>query len=123
MHVHAQAEGNGKGKGKEGNRKGTDIPTSSGGTAPPSAPAVAWSREACDDWIKQFGGTAPGGQIGKALKPLVQKHTWVYVRPAWRSYLAQADPEYASASRFAATFGRWAGALGPAPGNPTGDEE
>jgi len=72
-----------------------------------------WSREACDDWIERFGGTAPGGVIGKALKPLVNRHGWSEVRPAWRSYLEQTEAEFASAPRFAATYGRWAGSSAP----------
>ncbi len=88
---------------------------------PPAAPVgdsrppilVAWSREACDAWIARFGGTAPGGQIGKALKPLVDRHGWSEVATAWRSYLTQTDAEYASPSRFAATYGRWSGTAPP----------
>jgi hypothetical protein len=88
---------------------------------PPAAPGgdshppvlVAWSREACDAWIARFGGTAPGGQIGKALKPLVDRHGWSEVATAWRSYLTQTDAEYASPSRFAATYGRWSGTAPP----------
>ena len=84
-----------------------------------------WSREACDDWILRFGGTAPGGQIGKALKPLVVAHGWTEVRVAWRGYLAQVEAEFASASRFASTYGRWSGTvLSPQarPGKPTAAE-
>lgn len=65
-----------------------------------------WSKDACDDWIARFGGTA-SGQIPKVLQPLVAKHGWVLVRPAWRSYLEQAEPEYASPRRFASTYGVW----------------
>jgi hypothetical protein len=83
------------------------VPAKPGGAGKPPA-AAAWSREACDDWIRRFGGTAPGGQIGKALKPLVTKYGWETVRPAWQSYLSQAEPDYVSAQRFAATYGRWA---------------
>ena len=80
------------------------------------APVVAWSREACDDWISRFGGTAPGGQIGKAMKPLVDRHGWLAVRAAWQSYLGQTEAEYASPTRFASTFGRWSGStVEPAP--------
>ena len=83
----------------------------------PAVPAgqvlIAWSRQACDSWIERFGGTAPGGQIGKALKPLVDQHGWEIVRQAWCSYLRQVEPEYASASRFASTFGRWTGTAPP----------
>ena len=71
-------------------------------------PDAAWSRDACDAWAERFGGEVPGGQIGRALKPLVRKHGWTAVRPAWRTYLGQAQAEYASAARFAATFGDWA---------------
>ena len=79
-------------------------------------PVVAWSREACDDWISRFGGTAPGGQIGKAMKPLVDRHGWTAVRAAWQSYLGQTEAEYASPTRFASTFGRWSGStVEPAP--------
>lgn len=93
-----------------GNRERTE-----GRIATPPAPLAvvtvpsSWAREACDDWIARFGGTAPGGRIGSALKPLVAKHGWPAVREAWRSYLAQSEAEYASPQRFAATFGRWSG--------------
>lgn len=69
----------------------------------------AWSREACDDWILRFDGTAPGGPIGRHLKPLVARHGWPAVRLAWRIYLAGAEATYASPARFAATYGEWAG--------------
>jgi hypothetical protein len=78
------------------------------------APPPAWTREACDDWIARYQGTAPGGRIGKALKPLVVKHGWPEVRQSWQSYLSQTEPEFASAERFAATYGRWSGSA-PAP--------
>lgn len=68
---------------------------------------LLWAREACDDWIGRHGGTAPGGRIGQALKPLVKKHGWPAVRPAWHNYLAQTEPEYVSPQRFAATYARW----------------
>lgn len=74
---------------------------------------VSWAREACDAWIERFGGTAPGGQIGKALKPLVDRHGWEIVRQAWCSYLRQVEADYASPSRFASTYGRWSGSAPP----------
>jgi hypothetical protein len=87
----------------------TDLPAIAGGLE-----AQVWSRGACDDWILRFGGTAPGGQIGRALKPLVKVHGWLAVRAAWRSYLEQTGAEHASANRFASTFGHWAGQRGSA---------
>lgn len=81
--------------------------------ATPSAVAIvsSWSVDACTDWIGRFGGTAPGGPIGKALKPLVTAHGWSEVQTAWRAYLSQAEAEYASAARFASTYGRWSGTV------------
>lgn len=83
---------------------------------PVEVEVISWSRAACDDWIARFGGTAPGGQIGKALIPIVKRHGWEFVRKAWCRYLAQAEAQYASPARFSATFGRWSGlAPDPAP--------
>jgi hypothetical protein len=69
----------------------------------PSA-ATAWSREACDVWLEAFGGVAPGGKIGRALKPLVTKFTWERVCRAWRVYCAQRDSRFCSASEFAERY-------------------
>jgi uncharacterized protein YdaU (DUF1376 family) len=69
--------------------------------------AGSWSREACDDWIEFRGGTAPGGRIGKALKPLVDQHAWLRVRVAWRRYLAETPGRYVKPERFAETYGDW----------------
>ncbi len=80
---------------------------------------ASWSREACNLWVERFNGTANGGQIGKALKPLVVRYDWPTVREAWRSYLAQTEAEYASPQRFASTFGSWAGTAPPARGKAT----
>lgn len=77
-------------------------------------PAGAWSREACDDWVDRFGGTAPGGRIGAALKPLVKRIGWDEVRPAWRRYLAEKEADFATAQDFAAKFGEWV--IAPATG-------
>jgi uncharacterized protein YdaU (DUF1376 family) len=66
-----------------------------------------WSREACDDWVDRFTGSAPGGRIGAALKPLVHRFGWGTVREAWRRYLAEKEPDFASAQDFASKFGEW----------------
>lgn len=77
-------------------------------TLPPVEKDKGWSKVACDDWIDRYAGTAPGGQIGKHLRPLVEKHGWQTVRQAWRAYLEGTDPQYASAARFASMYGTWA---------------
>ncbi len=78
------------------------------GSSRASSRVAPWSTQAVDDWAARFdGGTAPGGQIGKALAPLVKAHGWETVRPAWQRYLAATEARFASAPRFAATFGDW----------------
>lgn len=69
-----------------------------------TARVVPWSAQACEDWSAAFGGTAPGGRIGKALKPLVDRDGWETVRRAWRAYLLEArseGPKYATPQTFA----------------------
>lgn len=69
-----------------------------------------WTKEACDEWKARYGGTAPGGRIGKAIKPLVAAHGWGQVSPAWQKYLENTEAKYASPQRFADTYGSWSGA-------------
>jgi hypothetical protein len=89
------------------------LPTTKNGlAASPSAPLAkrkAWSIEACDDWISRYGGTAPGGRIGKAIEPLVKAHGWDSVRPVWQRYLTEKDAEFANPQEFAGKFGLWSG--------------
>lgn len=73
----------------------------------PASPK-SWSAEACDDWTARTAGTAPGGMIGKWLKPIVDACTWAEVRPAWQLYLAENDVQYLSPQRFSTTYGKWA---------------
>lgn len=88
--------------------------------APPASPKPpSWSREACDDWIERFEGVAPGGPIGRHLKPLVDKHGWPAVRAAWKAYLEQTEVEFASPAAFAQKFGLW---KRPAPAPPAAEE-
>lgn len=76
----------------------------------------SWNRQACEDWIARYGGTAPGARIVKALKPLVTKHGWVYVRAAWLYYLSQTQGKFGPGpEKFASTFGEWSAAIGPTP--------
>ncbi len=75
--------------------------------AAPRAKSGSWSEQACDDWIERHGGTAPGGQIARHLKPLVDRYGWETARLAWRAYLYETEAQYANPARFAATFGTW----------------
>ena len=76
---------------------------------------TSWSKEACEDWIVRFGGTAPGVKIGAALKPLVGSHGWSRVRGGWQNYLENASAKFASAARFAQTFNAWVPPAAPPP--------
>lgn len=70
--------------------------------------AESWSSQACDDWNERFGaGTAPGNKIGNALKRIVDKHGWDVIRPAWRHYLREKDPEFLNPADFATKLTRW----------------
>jgi hypothetical protein len=86
-----------EGKGTEG--KGREM---SGASPRVNEP---WTAAAGDAWIARFGGTAPFGRIGKALKPLVDKHGWDReVKGAWGRYLADENPTYASPEGFSQKF-------------------
>lgn len=77
----------------------------------PARAVASWTSEACDDWGEAYGGTAPGGRIGKALKPLVEKvcrkrgveflAAWALIRPWWQKYLKATDARFASPESFA----------------------
>jgi hypothetical protein len=72
--------------------------------------APGWSAEGAQDWEAASNGTMEPGRIGKALKPLVDRHGWELVRPVLGRFLRTADrrfgPEY-----FAREFGRYAGGV------------
>lgn len=69
----------------------------------------SWSGRACDMWQQRFDGTAPGGRIGKALKPLVVKHGEDQVMEAWARYLLTKDAEFATPQDFAAKYRQYSG--------------
>lgn len=77
-----------------------------------SSDEPTWSRQACEAWTERFGGTAPGGRIGKALKPLVTQHGPDAVLATWRKYLAEEPERFARPEDFAGKYGLWAGTNG-----------
>ena len=102
--------------------------TAGNGSSPPAAsppeallmvvaPTKTPTAEACEDWA-EFLGTAPGGRIGAALKPLWMRHGWDVVRLVWRDACERAaseeDPSYFTPETFARTF--LARLSGPKPG-------
>ena len=114
--TEAEAEAEAEAKEKAG-KKRESLPPGGVVTGKPRAKNSSWSAEACDDWTARMASPAPGGKIGRSLKPLVDKHTWATVRPAWQRYLAETDAEFTSPSRFAETFGRWNGTAAAKTGN------
>lgn len=99
-------QGQGQGQGHITENE-TDCRADARPSTPEPVGPPAWSKEANDDWIAQYEGTAPGGPIGRHLKPLVAKYGWERVRPAWRAYLLATESQYANPARFAATYGTW----------------
>lgn len=83
---------------------------------PVLAEVLNWTKEACILWDQRFQGRGAYGKIGSDLKPLVTRHGWEMVRTAWIRYLAAAEAEYASSSRFSQTFGKWSGLAQDPPG-------
>lgn len=66
-----------------------------------------WAQNAVQAWTDRFGGVAPGGRIGKALKPLVAKYEEGPVLKAWARYLAEKDAEFATPQDFAGKYLEW----------------
>lgn len=71
-------------------------------SAPPN-----WVASFCEAWQDRFQGIAPGGRIGKALKPLRSKHADDVILSRWKTYLAAIEAPFASPEKFAQTFGEW----------------
>lgn len=69
-----------------------------------------WVASFCEVWQERFQGIAPGGRIGRALKPLRGKHSDDEIRRRWTLYLTATEAKFASPEKFAQTFGDWDGA-------------
>lgn len=59
------------------------------------------------DWHERYGGTIGMAKVLRALLPLVEQHNASEVQRRWRIYLNATDGKFASASRFAETFGSY----------------
>jgi hypothetical protein len=118
--------GKGRPKGSQGSVRGTPNPPSPSPSPPPlpspitfpttetelrltaqaPKPKLAnWVGEACQIW--EAIGTPNAGRIGKALKPLVDKHGWEAVKPVWQLECGSKTTESArffSPQKFAETF-------------------
>ena len=66
-----------------------------------------WVAPFCDAWQERFQGIAPGGRIGRALKPLRGKHADEVILSRWKTYLAATEAPFASPEKFTQTFGEW----------------
>jgi uncharacterized protein YdaU (DUF1376 family) len=74
---------------------------------------ASWVAPYAAAWIERFGGTAPAGRIGKAVKPLVKQYGDVPVQEAWKAYLEAVEPDYAAPETFASKYGVWSGSVRP----------
>lgn len=67
-----------------------------------------WVREGCKDFTEVTGGAVIAfGRLGKALKPLVELHSWYVVRPAWRHFVKVTELRFATPEHFARTYPNW----------------
>lgn len=66
-----------------------------------------WVRELGSLWKAQYGGNPSYAVLGKHLKPLVDEHGLPEVQRRWLAYLRKTEGKFASAARFAQTFGTW----------------
>lgn len=71
--------------------------------APLVAPALAWNREAADDFREVYGSDPPKGKSGDAyfaaVKRVAQKYGWARTRPALRAYMAETPIEYLNVAK------------------------
>lgn len=87
-------------KSKAGKPHAKRISTNSRGT---------WLSPFAAAWVARVGpGSSPRwGILAKALAPLVQAHGDAETLRRWKNYLTGSEVRYASAPRFAETFGAW----------------
>lgn len=66
-----------------------------------------WLTPYHDAWAERYGGQPAHGQLAKALKPHHDADPDKCLTH-WKRYVAETEGQYASPTRFAATFGEWA---------------
>lgn len=67
-----------------------------------------WLTPYWDAWVARFDGKPVAGPLVRNLKPLHDQHGLEKTLKHWTNYLASAEGQYVSPSRFATTFGEWA---------------
>jgi hypothetical protein len=78
---------------------------------------TTWLTPFGEGWATAYEGTPPWGQLGRYLKPLVEKHGPALVLERWVRYLTNTEARFASPARFASTFGAWGQGDGPSSRN------
>lgn len=58
-------------------------------------------------WEDEYHGTPPWGRLAGALPPLIEKHGAADVLDHWSRYCHSTAAQYASAEKFAQTYGSW----------------
>lgn len=87
------------------------LPSGGGAAGAAENGTGSWSKRACDIWIAVFAGTAPGGRIGTALKPLVAQHGADDVLSTFERWLRKMNTQgraaFATPEAFAQKYGTW----------------
>ena len=87
--------------------QGNSIPTKRYDTTNIATRNNTWLTPFWDAWLAQYQGEPNGGQLAKALKPLVDQHGADKTLRHWKEYLADNEAKFASPARFKSTFGAW----------------
>lgn len=84
-----------------------------------------WLRPFGEAWQTRCGESIPWERLEASLLPLCEKFKCAPVLTAFRGYLNDTEPRYASPARFAATSAQWGlgnGSVPKGPHYPTADE-
>lgn len=91
--------------------------------APHNGAGGGWVAEVVSDWEElRDGASISHGHAGKALKPLIERHTWPVVRPAWRRFAESPEARF-GAEYFARNYPDYTSDAPPRAGKPTAAEQ
>lgn len=89
--------------------------------APTANQPANWVTPLCEAWQQRFGGTAPGGRIGKVFRPLREKYSDDEILRRWQLYLTQPAGKWVNPEDFAQKFSEWDGSKA-VPGTESRDD-
>lgn len=109
----SREKGKGEGKGRRETDKGDRVSAAgaSGTGRSTRAGKTTWLTPFADAWREKYGGEMGAGKAVKALTRLIDVHGADEVLRRWVIYIGATAAEYANASKFSETWGRWAAAI------------